>query len=107
MLLESSSSEREGAAYNAGMVAEKVREVLSHPYQIKEHEHFCPPSIGISLYHASDESMDALLKHADAAMYQSKEVGGNTVRFFDAELQVKWETGSLKQSRKFPDKRLN
>jgi diguanylate cyclase (GGDEF)-like protein/PAS domain S-box-containing protein len=99
VLLESSSSEREDAAYNAGLVAEKIREAMSFPYQLKEHEHCCSPSIGISLYHAGDVSMDVLLKQADAAMYQSKEEGGNKVRFYDAELQEKWETGTLQQSR--------
>ena len=99
VLLESSSSEREDAAYNAGLVAEKIREAMSLPYQLKEHEHCCSPSIGISLYHAGDVSMDVLLKQADAAMYQSKEEGGNKVRFYDAELQEKWETGTLQQSR--------
>jgi len=99
VLLESSSSERDDAAYNAVVVAEKIREVLSFPYQLKEHEHFSSPSIGISLYHANDVSMDALLKQADAAMYQSKEEGGNKVRFYEAELQEKWQSGTLKQSR--------
>jgi diguanylate cyclase (GGDEF)-like protein/PAS domain S-box-containing protein len=83
VLLESTSSEREDAAHNAELVAEKIREVLSFPYQLKEHEYCGSPSIGISLYHASDVSMDALLKQADAAMYQAKDAGGNAVRFYD------------------------
>ena len=99
VLLESSSSEREDAAYNAGLVAEKIREVLSFPYQLREYEYYSSPSIGICLYHANDVSMDMLLKHADSAMYLSKEEGGNTVRFYEAELQEKWQSGTLKQSR--------
>ncbi|MBI5891245.1 MAG: PAS domain S-box protein [Nitrosomonadales bacterium] len=99
VLLESTSSEREDAAHNAGMVAEKIREILSYPYQLREHEHLSSPSIGISLYHANDLPMDVLLKHADAAMYRSKEEGGNMARFYDAELQEKWQTGTLKPSR--------
>jgi GGDEF domain-containing protein len=27
--------------------------------------------------------MDELIRHADAAMYQAKDAGGNTVRFHD------------------------
>jgi diguanylate cyclase (GGDEF)-like protein/PAS domain S-box-containing protein len=98
VLLESSSSEREDAARNAGLVAEKIREILSFPYQLKEYEHRSSPSIGISLYHASDVSMDTLLKQADAAMYRSKEEGGNTVSFYEAELQEKWQSGILGNS---------
>jgi diguanylate cyclase (GGDEF)-like protein/PAS domain S-box-containing protein len=98
VLLESSSSEREDAAHNAGVVAEKIREALSRPYQLKEHEHYSSPSIGISLYHVSEVSMDTLLKQADAAMYQCKEEGGNSVRFYDAELQEKWQSGTLRRA---------
>ncbi len=98
VLLESTSSEREDAAHNAGLVAEKIRAALSRPYQLKEHEHYSSPSIGISLYHANEVSMDMLLKHADAAMYLSKEEGGNSVRFYESELQEKWQSGTLRQS---------
>ncbi len=98
VLLESSSSDRGEAAHNAGMVAEKIREALSHPYQLKEHEHYCSPSIGISLFHGDDASIAVLLKHADAAMYHSKGKGGNKVHFFDADLQRAWEAGKRHQS---------
>lgn len=83
VLLEGVGNEREDAARKVGMVAEKIREELSRPYQLKEHEHVSSPSIGISLYHGADETADALLKHADAAMYQAKNSGRNAVRFYD------------------------
>jgi GGDEF domain-containing protein len=86
---------RSEAAYHAAVVAEKIREALARPYQLKEHEHSSPPSIGICLFHGNDEPMDVLLKHADAAMYQSKGGGGNTVRFFDADLQREWDLGTM------------
>ncbi|MBI5005797.1 MAG: PAS domain S-box protein [Nitrosomonadales bacterium] len=92
VLLEGVSDEREDASHKAGMVAEKIREALDRPYQLKEHEHYSSPSIGISLYHGADESMDALLKHADAAMYQAKNAGRNAVRFYDPNLQQDLET---------------
>jgi diguanylate cyclase (GGDEF)-like protein/PAS domain S-box-containing protein len=98
VLLESISSERGEAAYNAGLVAEKIREALAHPYQLKGHEHSSSPSIGICLFHGSSIAMDVLLKHADVAMYQSKEEGGNKIRFFDADLQHEWNIGALNQS---------
>ena len=87
VLLEGVSNEREDASHKVGMVAEKIRDALSRPYQLKEHEHFSSPSIGISLFHGDDEPMDALLKHADAAMYQAKNAGRNAVRFYDPGLQ--------------------
>jgi diguanylate cyclase (GGDEF)-like protein/PAS domain S-box-containing protein len=83
VLLESISSEREDAAHKAGLVAEKIREALAQPYFLKGHEHSSSPSIGICLLHGGEESMDELIKHADAAMYQAKDAGGNTVCLHD------------------------
>lgn len=91
VLLESISSMRDEASLKAGVVAEKIREALSHPYRLKEHEYSSSPSIGISLYHGNDESMDALLKYADAAMYQAKDAGRNNLHFYDPVLQQGWE----------------
>ncbi|MDD5056241.1 MAG: EAL domain-containing protein [Sideroxydans sp.] len=87
VLLESISSDKADAERKSGLVAEKIRESLSRPYQLKEHEHYSSPSIGITLYHGDDESMDALLQHADAAMYQAKSAGRNAARFYDPGMQ--------------------
>ncbi len=91
VLLESISGKRDEASLKAGVVAEKIREALSHPCRLKEHEYSSSPSIGISLYHGNDESMDALLKFADAAMYLAKDAGRNNVHFYDPQLQQGWE----------------
>lgn len=90
VLLENISSVAEDAVLKAGVVAEKIRETLSLPYVIKDHEHVSSPSIGISLYRGTEETMDELIKHADAAMYRAKESGRNNVCFFDPVLQQKW-----------------
>jgi diguanylate cyclase (GGDEF)-like protein/PAS domain S-box-containing protein len=102
VLLESVSSDRDEATYKAGVVAEKIRVTLSLPYQLREHGYYSSPSIGISLYHGIQESMDTLLKHADAAMYQSKKAGRNTVRFYDANLQRDWNSMIDKSSPSIP-----
>jgi diguanylate cyclase (GGDEF)-like protein/PAS domain S-box-containing protein len=91
VLLENISSEREDAAIKAGLVAEKIRDALAQPYQLRECEHDSSPSIGISLYHGNAESMEDLLKYADQAMYQAKSAGRNAVRYYDADLQRYWE----------------
>ncbi|MDO8989395.1 MAG: PAS domain S-box protein [Sideroxyarcus sp.] len=90
VLLENISGDDEIAAYKAGGVAEKIRESLSRPYRLREHEHASSPSIGISLYHGNGESMDTLLKYADMAMYRAKEAGRNKVCFYDHDMQQKW-----------------
>ncbi|VVC82790.1 PAS domain S-box protein [Sideroxydans sp. CL21] len=95
VLLENISGDGLDASHKAGGVAEKIREALSQPYHLNGQECHSSPSIGISLYHGNEESMDALIRQADAAMYQAKEAGRNNVRFYDAQMQQNWETQPL------------
>jgi diguanylate cyclase (GGDEF)-like protein/PAS domain S-box-containing protein len=83
VLLESLGGQREDAAHRAGLVAEKIREALARPYHLKGHEHHSSPSIGISLFRGGEEPVEELIRHADAAMYQAKDAGGDTARFYD------------------------
>jgi diguanylate cyclase (GGDEF)-like protein/PAS domain S-box-containing protein len=87
VLIDGIGLDREDVTRKVALVAEKIREVLALPYVLKEHEHHSSPSIGISLYHGNDESMDSLIEHADMAMYQAKKSGRNAARFFDPVMQ--------------------
>ena len=87
VLIEEISNNRGDALRKVGLVAEKIRETLAHPYRLNEREHHSSPSIGISLYHGNGETVDLLLQHADMAMYQAKNSGRNAVRLFDASMQ--------------------
>ncbi|GLQ90231.1 putative bifunctional diguanylate cyclase/phosphodiesterase [Dyella flagellata] len=44
------------------------------------------PSVGIALFPRDGETADALLKNADAAMYEAKRAGRATWRFFEASM---------------------
>ncbi|MRR09351.1 EAL domain-containing protein [bacterium] len=79
--------EMEGAE-DAVVVARKVHEALNLPIHIEGKALHTPPSIGISLYPNDGEDIDTLMRHADAAMYQAKEAGRNTWRFFTAEMNA-------------------
>ena len=87
VLIEEISASAEEASQKVALIAEKIRTSLSTPYQLRNHEHHSSPSIGVCLYRGNEESVDALLKHADLAMYQAKDSGRNAVRFFDPAMQ--------------------
>src|SRR5437660_5892470 len=67
-------------------IAQKVQEAVSQPFEVEEHDIYVTSSIGISVYPDDGDAPEELLKHADVAMYRSKELGRNTFQFFDADL---------------------
>ncbi|HVF65312.1 MAG TPA: PAS domain-containing protein, partial [Casimicrobiaceae bacterium] len=69
-----------------GRVAQKLCDAVAHPYKVDEHDIYVTSSIGIAVYPDDSDDPDALLKHADVAMYRSKELGRNTYQFLDADL---------------------
>ena len=71
---------------SARIVADKILKELSRPIEIGGHEIHITPSIGISHYPNDATDVHQLLKHADNAMYQAKDAGRNTVRFFTNDL---------------------
>jgi len=87
VLIEMLGKERDTATHKAAVAAEKVRESLTQIYFIKGGEHYCSPSIGISMFKGNEEKIETLIEYADKAMYRAKNSGRNTVRFFDPEIQ--------------------
>jgi diguanylate cyclase (GGDEF)-like protein/PAS domain S-box-containing protein len=88
IILEDLSPNALEAAAKAEVVAEKILATLGQPYPLAEMSHRSTPSIGITLFGESAESMDEPLKRADMAMYQAKAAGRNTLRFFDPAIQA-------------------
>ena len=81
MLLENVASP-DDAAEMAESVLSRMRQGLwtdSLPLQVM-------PSIGISLFPQDGDTVEALLKNADAAMYEAKRGGRSTYRFFEASM---------------------
>jgi len=87
VLTESFGQDQDEVTPKVAILAEKIREALSLPYYLRDHEHHSSPSIGISLYHGNEDSVETLIEHADMAMYQAKNCGRNAVRFFDPIMQ--------------------
>jgi len=91
VMLSELCADRHESAEQAAAVAEKIRASLGVPYRLLVSrpdqadsivEHYCSVSIGAVLFVNHETSQIDLLKHADAAMYQAKDAGRNTVRFY-------------------------
>ncbi|MEW8062157.1 MAG: EAL domain-containing protein [Candidatus Thiodiazotropha sp.] len=74
--------EEQTDAQHAAVVARKLLDLFSRPMIIGEHELVVTASIGITLYPNDGEDSDKLIRHADRAMYDAKQQGRNTYRFF-------------------------
>jgi diguanylate cyclase (GGDEF)-like protein/PAS domain S-box-containing protein len=70
----------------AQVVARKILTDLAKPIEVAGQELAVTASIGISHYPNDATDIQHLLKHADSAMYQAKDSGRNTVRFFTSDL---------------------
>ena len=64
-------------------LAENILSVLRQDFRVDEATLRVTSSIGIAVYPNSGDTVDALMKNADAAMYEAKQNGRNTYRFFE------------------------
>jgi diguanylate cyclase (GGDEF)-like protein/PAS domain S-box-containing protein len=88
ILLENSGSKPFEPAAGARAVSERILARLGEPYQLSGYLHHSTCSIGVTLFGKAPWSVSELLKQADLAMYQAKNAGRNTVRFFDPGMQA-------------------
>ncbi len=88
VVLEELSAQQDDAVNQAELVAEKIRDELTRPYRLEDYDYYTSASTGICLFLDHLKSVEDLLKHADVAMYQAKQAGRNTIRFFDPLMQA-------------------
>ena len=70
-------------------VADKIKQALLKPIQLKEETVCVTASIGITLYPEHGSTVEKLVKRADQAMYLSKKKGRNRYEFFSYSIEEK------------------
>lgn len=70
-------------------IAERILEAIAKPFMVRGREYHIGASIGISLCPGHSSDAATLMTRADSAMYQAKNIGGNSFRFFSCELSRK------------------
>jgi diguanylate cyclase (GGDEF)-like protein len=68
------------------IIIDKMKQVLVKPFHIEGNDIFASFSIGISLFPEDGSNTDTLIKHADMAMYQSKNQQKGSYQFFSNHL---------------------
>ncbi|PMR77633.1 putative bifunctional diguanylate cyclase/phosphodiesterase [Billgrantia endophytica] len=90
LLLHDLDSSMEQAAQAAERVAEKLLARVLDTLPVEERALTLPitGSVGIALFAGARASVDGAMQQADMALQQAKGAGGNTLRFFNPEMQA-------------------
>jgi diguanylate cyclase (GGDEF)-like protein/PAS domain S-box-containing protein len=93
VMLSELDADKATSKVQAGVVAEKIRQILGEVYRLsvlKEGgmepiivEHRCTACVGVVLFNNHGASQENLIRLADSAMYQAKSAGRNRVQFAD------------------------
>lgn len=62
----------------------RVKQLIEHEYDTHAGKFRITASIGVTIYPQDNDVPDALLRHADHAMYEAKESGRSRICFFDS-----------------------
>jgi diguanylate cyclase (GGDEF)-like protein/PAS domain S-box-containing protein len=76
-------------ARDATVCADKILDALRAPHRIDQHEVHVTTSIGIVTYPDDGLDADALMEHADFAMYHAKENGRDNRQFFKRDMNIR------------------
>lgn len=88
VMLQDLPSDLDAAGHVAKSVGEHILTALRQPYHLVDFNHHCSASVGVALFHGSGLLVEDLLKRADLALHKAKDAGGDTLRFFDPEMQA-------------------
>ena len=86
-----------GTPVECSHLAERILQACSKPVQISGNLLQVSASIGMTIYPQDNVDADQLTRHADRAMYEAKQAGGNRITLFDANLdnEIKYRSQLL------------
>ncbi|RNF86316.1 bifunctional diguanylate cyclase/phosphodiesterase [Montanilutibacter psychrotolerans] len=73
----------------AAKVANKIQNTLNMPFQVESHIVSTTASIGITVYPVDTTDMHSLVRYADLAMYEAKQGGRNSYRFYTETMNLR------------------
>ena len=76
---------------SATLLAQRIIETLSAPYEVQGHQIVIGASVGIAIAPTDGHDPDQLLKSADMALYRAKADGRGTCRFFEPEMDARMQ----------------
>ncbi|NOQ30790.1 MAG: EAL domain-containing protein [Helicobacteraceae bacterium] len=74
--------------FSAAHVCKKIINLFHTPIKIKDHTLSITLSIGVSMYPDDNSDYKKLIKFADIAMYEAKDSGKNTYRYYQSRLSI-------------------
>ncbi len=74
--------------YGVEVLARRIINEISQPFDIDGERIFTGTSIGITLFPNDGQDGDALIKNADLALYRAKQEGRNTYTLYDADMNA-------------------
>lgn len=87
-----------GSAAQLGQIAQKIITSVEKPVMLQNNKVSIGASIGIALYPDDANDCNALLRHADVAMYHAKQLGRNTFQFFIQRMNLEANERLTKES---------
>ena len=88
LFVDGISQEAEEASAQVAQLARTVLHAAGEAFHIRQQEVFLTVSIGVALCPRDAENVIDLIRNADAAMYYSKQNGGNTYAFYSPEMNA-------------------
>ena len=87
VLLTDMHPDAELASQRAGLIAEKIVQLMAEPFLLQDRPYSLSASVGVVMF-SDGCNADELLQRADLAMYDAKERGRNGARFFNQHMQA-------------------